>query len=89
MAKINIFYLFSVICTLLLIGYLWLVVLPLFQGTNVYATIRNLIIVLSLSLGAVVILVVYMSKPSTAPHDLERIQRASFLSLIDQKGFEF
>ncbi|MFQ6095301.1 MAG: hypothetical protein ACE5NN_04080 [Candidatus Bathyarchaeia archaeon] len=62
--KFNIFFFISIICTLLLVGYLWAVFLPLFEGTLEYDVIRNVIIFITMLLFASVILTVLQMRRS-------------------------
>lgn len=62
MAKVNIFYVFSAVGALIFIGYLWLVFLPLFSGTDAYSAIRNMVTILSLVMGVVVVFTLFMAK---------------------------
>jgi len=41
--KVNIFYIFSAMCTLLLIGYFWFAFLPQFEGYSEYPAIKTVI----------------------------------------------
>ena len=50
--RFNIFFIISIICTLLLVGYLWIVFLPLFEGAFEYDAIRNITIFITLLLMA-------------------------------------
>ncbi|RJS89443.1 hypothetical protein CW705_07560 [Candidatus Bathyarchaeota archaeon] len=40
-SEINIFYIISFLCSILLIGYIWLVFLPAFENSVAYDSIRN------------------------------------------------
>lgn len=62
LAKVNIFYVFSAVGALLFIGYLWLAFLPTFLDTDAYNSMRNMVILLSLVMGAVVVLTLLMAK---------------------------
>jgi len=59
--KINIFYVISAICTLILIGYFWSVFLPLFEDSFEYLTVRTLISFLTVLLLAVVGIQVFLA----------------------------
>ena len=56
--KFNIFFLISIICTLILIGYLWIIFLPTYERTLEYDVMRNVIILITalLSVSAVLTL---------------------------------
>lgn len=56
-AKLNIFYVFSVIFLLVLIGYLWLVFLPAYTGAEVYASVKTMVAVVSIMLAAAAVLI--------------------------------
>jgi len=62
LVKINIFYVFSAIGALLFIGYLWIVFLPMFSGSDAYPAIRTMVILLSATMGLVVFLTLLMAK---------------------------
>jgi len=62
LVKVNIFYVFSAVGALLLIGYLWLVFLPIYSGTDAYNAMRNMVILLSSVMGVVVVLTLLMAK---------------------------
>jgi len=62
LVKVNIFYIFSAVGALLFIGYLWLVFLPMYSGTDAYHAMRNMVILLSSVMGAVVVLTLLMAK---------------------------
>ncbi len=53
--KFNIFYVISIICILLLIGYFWFSFLPNFEGTLQYEWVRNLIIFLTIILSIAIV----------------------------------
>ncbi len=48
--QINIFYAVSFICSLLLISYIWLVFLPIFEDTSEYEFIRNVSFIITVLL---------------------------------------
>ena len=48
--KVNIFYVFSAVCSLALVGYAWLIFLPSFQGATEYASVRNVVIIVTVLL---------------------------------------
>jgi hypothetical protein len=56
--KFNIFFLISIICILILVGYLWIVFLPTYERTLEYDAMRNVIILITamLSVSAVLTL---------------------------------
>ena len=56
--KFNIFFLISIICTLVLVGYLWIGFLPTYERTLEYEVMRNVIILITalLSVSAVLTL---------------------------------
>jgi len=62
LVKVNIFYVFSAVATLFFIGYLWLVFLPMYSGTDAYSGIRNMVILISSAMGVVVVLTLLMAK---------------------------
>ncbi|HDJ04837.1 hypothetical protein DRO29_04730 [Candidatus Bathyarchaeota archaeon] len=41
--RLNIFFVMAILCILVLIGYLWLVLLPIFEGSLEYAQIRRIV----------------------------------------------
>jgi len=49
--KFNIFFAISIVCIFLLIGYIWLFFLPVFEGSLEYDTIRNIVIVITILLA--------------------------------------
>ncbi|RLI36583.1 hypothetical protein DRO55_03260 [Candidatus Bathyarchaeota archaeon] len=55
--KFNIFYVISIICILLLIGYFWFNFLPSFEGTLQYEEVRNVIILITIFLSIAIVLV--------------------------------
>jgi len=61
LVKVNIFYVFSAVCALIFIGYLWLVFLPMYLGTDAYNGIRNIVILVSSAMGVVVVLTLLMA----------------------------
>ncbi len=42
--RINIFYVISLICTFILIGYIWFIFLPQFEGTMEYQAIKTIVL---------------------------------------------
>jgi hypothetical protein len=48
--KVNIFYVFSAICSLALVGYAWLIFLPSFQGAAEYSSVRYVVIIVTVLL---------------------------------------
>ncbi|RJS88460.1 hypothetical protein CW705_08890 [Candidatus Bathyarchaeota archaeon] len=48
--QINIFYLISSICFLILVGYLWLVFLPIYEFTTAYESVKRLVSILTVLL---------------------------------------
>ena len=48
--KVNIFYVIAAICSLALVGYAWLVFLPSFQGGAEYASVRYVVIIVTVLL---------------------------------------
>jgi len=59
--KINIFYVISSVCSLILVGYSWLVFLPAFKDTAEYTAVQNIVILLTVLLVAVSGMQVYLS----------------------------
>ncbi len=59
--KINIFYLISSICSLLLVGYAWFVFLPPFNDTPVYSAVQYVVILLTVLLIAVSGIQIFLS----------------------------
>lgn len=59
--KINIFYVISSVCSLVLVGYSWLVFLPAFKDTAEYAAVQNMVILLTVLLVAVSGMQIYLS----------------------------
>jgi len=57
--KVNIFFVISIICISLLIGYLWFIFLPVFEGSNEYEAIRYMIGIMTalLLIAALLILI--------------------------------
>ena len=55
--KFNIFYVISIICILLLIGYFWFSFLPRIGGTLQYEEVRNVIILITIFLSIAIVLV--------------------------------
>jgi len=55
--KFNIFYVISIICILLLIGYFWFSFLPRIEGTLQYEEVRNVIILITIFLSIAIVLV--------------------------------
>jgi len=49
--KFNIFFVVSIVCISLLIGYIWLFFLPVFEGSLEYDTIRNIVMVITILLA--------------------------------------
>lgn len=49
--KFNIFFVISVVCILLLIGYIWLVFMPMLEGAYEYQAIKNIGIVITILLA--------------------------------------
>lgn len=41
--RLNIFFVMAILCILVLVGYLWLVLLPIFEGSLEYAQIRRIV----------------------------------------------
>jgi len=62
LVKVNVFYIFSAIGTLIFIGYLWLVLLPMYLGTDAYHAMRSMVILLSSVMGVVVVITLLMAK---------------------------
>ncbi len=62
--RLNIFYIISVVCIFILIGYLWLVFLPTLWGALEYESIKLIVIMITLLLfvAAVLILITMMMK---------------------------
>ena len=58
--KFNIFYVMSMICILLLIGYFWFSFLPSFEGTLQYERVRNVIILITIFLSIAMVLILSM-----------------------------
>ena len=54
--KINVFYLISIICMLLMIGFMWFVYLPSFEGFPVYEFVKNLSLVITILFSIAIIL---------------------------------
>ncbi|MCD6470170.1 hypothetical protein J7L29_05165 [Candidatus Bathyarchaeota archaeon] len=63
--KVNVFYVISLICTLILIVYSWFIFLPQFEGTLEYQAVRTLIlfIILLLLISAGIQLFLLRPKP--------------------------
>lgn len=59
--KINIFYVISSVCSLLLVGYAWFVFLPTFSGTDVYGAVQYIVILLTVLLIAVSGIQIFLS----------------------------
>ncbi|MCS7119707.1 MAG: hypothetical protein RMJ07_00940 [Nitrososphaerota archaeon] len=59
--RINIFYVISSVCCLLLIWYSWMVFLPLFEYTDVYSSVRMLVIGLTIIFLALSGILLYLS----------------------------
>jgi len=57
-ARLNIFHVFSIVCVFLLIGYLWLVYLPLYIGAEAYTGVKTMVTVVSIMLAAAAVLIV-------------------------------
>lgn len=61
--RLNIFFVIAILCVLVLIGYLWLVLLPIFEGSLEYARIRRTVTFLTaLLLLSAVLLTMSMLK---------------------------
>jgi len=41
--RLNIFFVMAILCILVLIGYLWLVLLPIFEGSLEYTQIKRIV----------------------------------------------
>ena len=54
--KVNIFFIFSIVCMSLLVGYTWFNFLPLFRGSPEYDTIRNVAIFVTILLAVAIVL---------------------------------
>jgi len=50
--KINIFYVIASICSLLLVMYIWLIFLPLYEETAAYEYVKNIAFILTILLLA-------------------------------------
>jgi len=59
--RVNIFYIFSLVCTLVLVGYFWFTFLPLFEGSYEYASVRIMIGILTALLLAVAAIQVFLA----------------------------
>ncbi len=64
--RVNIFYVISLICTFVLMGYIWFIFLPYFEGTLEYQAIKTIalfvILLLFLSAGIQLFLIRTQSK---------------------------
>jgi len=49
--RFNIFFVISLVCISLLIGYIWLYFLPIFQGSLEYDAIKTVVIVITILLA--------------------------------------
>jgi len=49
--KFNVFYAISIVCIWLLIFYVWLVFLPVFEGSLEYEAIRTIVVVITILLA--------------------------------------
>jgi len=65
MPKVNVFYVISLICTLILIVYAWFIFLPQFEGASEYQAVRTLVlfIIFLLLISAGIQLFLLKSKP--------------------------
>ena len=48
--RVNIFYVIASICSLFLVIYIWLIFLPLYEGTVAYEYVKNMAFVLTILL---------------------------------------
>ncbi len=59
--KINIFYVIASICSMFLVIYIWLVFLPLYEGTVTYEYVKNIAFVLTILLIASIGIQIFLS----------------------------
>jgi len=64
--KINIFYVIASICSLLLVVYIWLIFLPLYEGTVAYEYVKNIAFVLTILLLASAGIQIFLSVKKTS-----------------------
>ncbi len=57
--KFNIFYVISIVCILLLIGYIWIIFLPIFEGSLEYDAIRSIAILITILLAISTVLTLF------------------------------
>lgn len=56
--RLNIFFVIAIVCVLVLVGYLWFVLLPVFEGSLEYVGIRYAVILLTAFLVLSVVLLI-------------------------------
>ncbi|HIE13690.1 TPA: hypothetical protein EYP70_00285 [Candidatus Bathyarchaeota archaeon] len=60
--RLNIFFVIAIVCILLLVGYLWLVLLPAFEGSMQYQGVRIAVITMTAFLALSVLLLIMSMK---------------------------
>jgi glucan phosphoethanolaminetransferase (alkaline phosphatase superfamily) len=71
--RINIFYVISSICCLLLIVYAWMVFLPVFRDTPGYPSVQTMVIWLTVLLIAIAAVQLYLSISKEPKEKVEEI----------------